>query len=582
MKVKKVMACFLMVMAMLPVFSGCSGVFDPGTGTEEIDPTKTQLYIGNVNQGFGEDWLQYGIKPRFEELYKNTSFEDGKTGVQLVIKETDYGTGLISKISGDTNEVYFSESVAYYQFVNADKLLDISDAVTTPLTEYGETRSIFDKMNVDAATYFDTDDTEEKHFEAIPFYETYFTITYNADLFAQERLYRTTSGSGAWNNPNSWTGDVNASNISPGPDGNIETTFDNGLPATYDEFFQLCEKAKQAGLIPLSWNGASGSYPGNFLMNMTANASGYDEMMLNYSFNGVSKSLVNTVSYDSNTHIGTLEMAAEEPIRADNGYLLAGQAGKYYALEFFDRVLKGGYYNTTYLGNFTVSHTEAQNAFIRTAEFGGNANGKDTVMLIDGTWWMNEAKNTFNSLVGVYGEKAGAEKRNFALMPLPMPRANFKRPGETGTQSVFLDKHMSACFINANIAEHKIDLAKKLLRFCHTDESIVEFTKYTNTIKPYAYQHTEADLEGFTPYARSVITLKQYSKTVPAYSKSKIYVNDANGLTNPSSFWAKSGQNAPEAGLAPSGGETAKTYFDGLKAYNSKSYWDSKYKQYYY
>lgn len=581
MRVKKMM-CVLVAIVLTSAFSGCSDVFSPETNREEIDPTKTQLYIGNVNQGFGEDWLQYGIKPRFEELYKDTSFEEGKTGVQLVINETDYGTGLISKISGDTNEVYFTESVAYYQFVNAGKLLDITDAVTTPLTEYGEERSILGKMNTDAANYFDTDDTEEgKRFQAIPFYETYFTIIYNADLFAQESLYLTTAGSGAWNNPLSWTSDVNAPNISPGPDGDIETTFDNGLPATYDEFFQLCEKAKQAGLIPLSWNGASGSYPGNFLMNMTANASGYDEMMLNYSFDGVSKTLVDSVSYDNDTHTGTLQIGDALDIEPSKGYELSRQAGKYYALEFFDRVLKGGYYNTTYLGNSTVSHIEAQNAFIRTAEFGGNANGKDTAMLIDGTWWMNEAKNTFNSLVGVYGEKAGTMQRNFALMPLPMPRADFERPGETGTQSVFLDKHMSACFINANIEPHKVDLAKKLLRFCHTDESIVEFTKYTNTIKPYAYQHTEADLEGFTPYARSVITLKQYSKTVPAYSKSKIYVNDASGLTNPSNFWAKEGQNAPEAGLAPSGGETAKTYFEGMIAYNSKTYWDSKYKQYY-
>lgn len=581
MKVRK-MICVWVAIVLTSAFFGCSNVFDPETNREEIDPTKTQLYIGNVNQGFGEDWLQYGIKPRFEEFYKDTHFEEGKTGVQLVINETDYGTGLISKISGDTNEIYFTESVAYYQFVNADKLLDITDAVTTPLTEYGEERSILDKMNTDAAKYFDTDDTENgRQFQAIPFYETYFTIIYNADLFAQESLYLTTSGSGAWNNPLSWTSDVNAPNISPGPDGDIGTTFDNGLPATYDEFFQLCEKAKQSGLIPLSWNGASGSYPGNFLMNLTANASGYDEMMLNYSFDGVSKTLVDSVNYDNDTHTGTLQMGDALNIELSNGYELSRQAGKYYALEFFDRVLKGGYYNTTYLGNSTVSHIEAQNAFIRTAEFGGNSNGKDTAMLIDGTWWMNEAKNTFNSLVGVYGEKAGTMQRNFALMPLPMPRADFERPGETGTQSVFLDKHMSACFINANIAPHKIDLAKKLLRFCHTDESIVEFTKYTNTIKPYSYDHTEADLKGFTPYARSVITLKQHSKTVPAYSKSKIYVNDASGLTNPSNFWAKEGQNAPEAGLAPSGGETAKTYFEGMITYNSKTYWDSKYKLYY-
>ena len=145
--------------------------------------------------------------------------------------------------------------------------------------------------------------------------------------------------------------------------------------------------------------------------------------------------MVSSVSQNSDTRVGTLTYdAANTPITQENGYELARQAGKYYALEFFDRVFKGGYYNENFYGNSTVSHTEAQNAFIRTAEFGGNSIGKDTAMLIDGTWWMNEASSTFNSLVGIYGENAGASKRNFSIMPLSMPRENYERPGETTTE----------------------------------------------------------------------------------------------------------------------------------------------------
>lgn len=575
-RIVKVITLVFSVVMLTSLFSGC---FKPGDGPDVIDETKTQLYIGNVNQGFGDAWLRQGVKPRFEEKYKDVQFEDGKKGVQLIIRDTDYGSSLISTIAGNRDEVFFSESVAYYQFVNGNKLLDISDALTATLSEFGESRSIIDKMNPDTVAYFKTDDNK---YYALPFYETYFTIIYNADLFASEKLYRTTAGNGAWNNEPSWTGDVNAANISAGPDGDITTTYDNGLPATYDEYFVLCERVKQKGMIPLTWNGASGSYPGNFLMNLAANASGYDEMMLNYSFSGESKTLVSSVVQNSDTRVGTLTYdTSSTVITQQKGYELARQSGKYYALEFMDRVLKGGYFNESFLGNSTVSHTEAQNAFIRTSEFGGNSVGKDTVMLIDGTWWMNEAKNTFNSLVGIYGENAGASKRNFAIMPLAMPRENYQRPGETTTESVFLDKHMSACFVNANIAEYKIELAKKFVQFCHTDESIVEFTKYTSTIKPYDYAHTESDLEGFTPYARSVINLKQHSKTVSAYSKSKIYVNAAGTLTDPNSFWAISGQNAPEKALSSSGGYSAKSYFDGMKSYNTKASWDNKYSQYY-
>lgn len=588
---KKIVAFLMAVMLFMTmgISAGCSDIFDPDSDTEEIDATKTQLYIGNVNQGFGEAWL-YAVKERFEEFYKNEPFEEGKKGVQVIIEETTYGPQLISTVKGSRSEVLFTESFPYYQFVNQGLALDISDAITTPLTEFGETQSIYDKMTGDAQEYYNASETEgDYEFYALPFYETYFTIIYNADLFADfrlneqggsEGLYMTTDGTGAYNDPRSWTKDPNASNISPGPDGDPSTAFDNGLPATYDEFFVLCERALKGGLIPLSWNGASSTYPGYFLMNLVANASGYKEMMLNFTFDGTSETLVDSVNYNTASHTAELSYRSPKQISMQEGYELAGQAGKYYALEFLDRVYAGGYHNAGYLGNGTVSHIEAQNAFIRTEEFGGNINGKDTLMLIDGTWWMNEAGPTFDSLVGIYGEEAGEMSRNFKIMPLPMPRENFKRPGEEGTETVFFDKHMAACFVNANIAEGKKDLAKKFVRFCHTNESIIEFTKYTSTIKPYTVTYTEADLEGFTPYARSIIEMKQHSKTVSAGGKNSIFVNDSIGLTTATNIWAITGQNHPETALASGGGYNAKTYFDALKEYNSKTLWDSKYSQY--
>ena len=92
--------------------------------------------------------------------------------------------------------------------------------------------------------------------------------------------------------------------------------------------------------------------------------------------------------------------------------------------------------------------------------------------------------------------------------------------------------------------------------------------------------YTEADLEGFTPYARSIIEMKQHSKTVSAGGKNSIFVNDSIGLTTATNIWAITGQNHPETALASGGGYNAKTYFDALKEYNSKTLWDSKYSQY--
>ena len=114
-RIVKVMTLVLSVVMLTSLFSGC---FKPDDGPDVIDETKTQLYIGNVNQGFGDAWLRQGVKPRFEEMYKDVKFEDGKNGVQLIIRDTDYGSSLISTIAGNRDEVFFSESVSYYQFVN--------------------------------------------------------------------------------------------------------------------------------------------------------------------------------------------------------------------------------------------------------------------------------------------------------------------------------------------------------------------------------------------------------------------------------------------------------------------------------
>ena len=47
-----------------------------------VDLTKTQLNVMTFRAGFGDDWL-YELEDRFEEAYKNVSYEDGKVGVQV-------------------------------------------------------------------------------------------------------------------------------------------------------------------------------------------------------------------------------------------------------------------------------------------------------------------------------------------------------------------------------------------------------------------------------------------------------------------------------------------------------------------
>ena len=60
--------------------AACDGRTGGKNSAEKIDATKTQLYVGTYDGAYGDEWL-YAVKTRFEEKYKDVSFESGKTGV---------------------------------------------------------------------------------------------------------------------------------------------------------------------------------------------------------------------------------------------------------------------------------------------------------------------------------------------------------------------------------------------------------------------------------------------------------------------------------------------------------------------
>ena len=63
---------------VIPSLTSCLGRDDG----EKIDEAKSQLYIGVWDGGYGISWAEkWGDD--FEELYKDHSFESGKTGVQV-------------------------------------------------------------------------------------------------------------------------------------------------------------------------------------------------------------------------------------------------------------------------------------------------------------------------------------------------------------------------------------------------------------------------------------------------------------------------------------------------------------------
>ena len=121
---KKLLAILLAVCVVL----GCTACSPSG---EKVDAKRTQIYVSNISSGYGDAWI-YEMKSEFEEAYKDVSFEEGKTGVQVMIsKVTDtYSTLYPSLWNQQKAWVYFNENAQYDTMVKGGAVLDITDVVT--------------------------------------------------------------------------------------------------------------------------------------------------------------------------------------------------------------------------------------------------------------------------------------------------------------------------------------------------------------------------------------------------------------------------------------------------------------------
>lgn len=298
----------------------------------------------------------------------------GKKGVQVLIDNAKSGgEALSSSISGSRNEVFFSETVYYYSYVNNGLVADITDIVAdTTLEEYGDEGTIEDKLNAQQKDFYrvkSASDTEGKYY-GLPHYSGFSGIMYDVDLFDAQGFYFVADPDkdASANKLNTWYDNGNGGIMigkndttpkSNGPDGK-PGTFDDGLPATYDEFFILCDYIEGGGMTPVIWTGQHQKGYNNWqLQALATDYEGPEQMMLNFSFDGYAENLVQSI--DGN---GNVVKKPRTKIDSTNGYEMYTSAGRYYALKFFERLLSKSVYYDDKCYNTTQSHLMAQEDFL--------------------------------------------------------------------------------------------------------------------------------------------------------------------------------------------------------------------------
>ena len=549
-----------LLLLTLAVIMSCSafGCNRPSSSVK-IDPTKTQLYIYNYDGGVGSEWLDPLIA-RFEDANKNESFESGKTGVQVIAKKTKSDFNSLLQTSRDA--VFFVQQAYYNQLQSQGKILDITDVVTEMNSDGKTIESKLSKEQKEAFTAYDG------NYYVLPHYVLFSSVTYDRDLFEAEKLYINKAGKVATNYELAYDADYEKSNLSVGPDG-IGGTYDDGLPSSFVEFVALCEQMVRKDIIPFVFSGSYKAYSTNLINALWAAYTGAQDFYYNFSFDSGDDTTEIVTSFNGNTPV-----YEEVQITHETAYKLKAQSGKLYALDFFKKTLDENWYSDMSF-NSSTSHTDAQRGYIYSYP---DSTKKPIAMLLEGTYWYHEANTIIKDAAVKFPHMS---ERNFAVMPLPT-RYDDSTPCKKNT---IVDANSSFAFINANVADDPVavDLAKRFLKFCYTDESLQEFTTVSGTAKGVAYELTDAQYNSLPSYFKSVYDISKNSDVVYPYSDSRIFINNqkAFGFAQDTVLW-ESGVYGIPLGAMKDSNKSAKEYFEPWIDFETQSaMWSSLYNKYF-
>ena len=190
-------------------------------------------------------------------------------------------------------------------------------------------------------------------------------------------------------------------------------------------------------------------------------------------------------------------------------------------------------------------------------------------MIVEGSWWENEAKNAFAVL-----EKNDRQRHNYGI--LPTPRVDENSPlGQRTWLSL-----SSSYGVVSNSSKNK-ELAFEFMRFLHTDEQLSAFTAETSMTRALNYEVKEEDQANLTTYAKAILDIKKNGLVIYPYSdRSEVINNDSyftafnwawqtdiGGVTHRNPFEYFKNEKNPKA----------ITYFNGLYS-NFKGKWKGEWK----
>lgn len=563
---KKIVALSLALVAVLGSFAGCGVEY----GAEEREDI-SYLYVNARTGGFGDGYLK-AVEQIMEERYKDTSFAEGKTGVDVVValEDTVDNNAYINYIGNTSYNIHVINGLSYLDYVSFNHLYDITDWVKEDLAD--GTGSIESKLydeQKQALTIL------EGRYYSLPTFACFNGVTYDAQLFENYGFYFSDSAELCFKpfTNSSYTGEaytgkgfvLEGATKSCGPDGQYNT-YDDGLPSSYEEFFYLLDYMVERSITPMVWTGNSMHYTNFLFQALLMGNSSKTDLSSMFSFDSKGEKIKIVDSFDANVPV-----VSEKVITTENGYELSQQYTRYQALKFLEHFFNNSNYYDSRSAGAQLSNTAAQKVF---EESSLDPKSTPIAMLLEGGYWYNEAQPELAQSVTNYGEeKAG--NRKFAYMPMPSIEYGTVSENE-GRSLTLVDGAKFGLVVNKNISgnSEKEKLAKAFVQIFYEDATLQKMTTTTGIPMEVKYDLKQSQYDELDYYQQGVWDM--YKNSV----KNNMYVSPMSSnlvfLKNENKFlWKTTTQffNSVIDGMTRSYpcvafwqyNATAKSYFEGMK-----------------
>lgn len=509
---KKKVVPFLMVAALLSLV-GCRKTSD------ERVSTVTYIDIQNFGGGVGSEWLTQAAA-RFQDIYKETSFEPGRKGVVISVQDSK---SIDESQMGSSNfQIYFTESGRDpYELVSKGLLLDIDSVVKG--CAFTEDKTIESKLDDGIKGAIQVDG---KYF-ALPHYEWYPGCSYDIDLFEDKGFYFAAPGETLiyqheyLGRTFNFVDDLGCKK-SCGNDGEYGTE-DDGLPTTLMEFLALCDYVTNiCGQKSIIFPGNHVDYSNYLIQGILAGLVGKEGIEQFYNFSGEANVVTGFTNDDlffegSNIKVPTVE---KQTIKEETGYKTRQTVERYYVLALTELLERSGFFALE-SKSASITNLDCQEKFVYGHKLSGRGN-TDIAMLCEGNYWMNESHEIFDRY---YNDNPSANERRIGWMSLP---TSLDTPvtEHNGRPSTLMDTGYSYCLLNKKFeGTGSMDAAIEFIKFLYSDEELSNFTKATGVCKAgidYAYDG-ELVTKDLNEHQKQVLSLKRANGVVYSGATNKTF-----------------------------------------------------------